>query len=294
MNAKRTIAVILLAAGLVAALGVRAQAAMIAEETFDYPVNPAALNGGIGFSGAWSGNTNAIAAPGWTYPGLPAAGNRFHRDPNSSSNQEYVRLFDVGAGSLADLAGVVSGGKIGADGSTVWMSFLARKDTTSPDGRWPWLSFGTHDGSSARTAVGRSEQTDYWTVTGATRHTNQVSTTPPHTFFLAKVDYQAGNDDVNVWMNWDLSQGEPDPLVNLPDFSGSSNQALDRLTLRWGGVNVNASGMFDEFRMATTYGEAVGERAQDEDIPEPCTLVLAAMGLLGLGRYARRRQVRTA
>ena len=32
------------------------------------------------------------------------------------------------------------------------------------------------------------------------------------------------------------------------------------------------------------------EGGPDGDIPEPCTLVLAAMGLLGLGRYARRRR----
>jgi len=167
MNARWTTVVILVTAGLVAGMAVTTEAALIAEETFDYAVNPATLDGGTGFSGAWSGNTNAIGTPGWTYPNLPTAGNRFLRDPNSSSNQIHARLFDVGAGSPADTAGVVSGGKIGADGSTVWMSFLARKDTTSPDGRWPWLSFGTYDGSSARTAVGRSEQTDYWSVTGS-------------------------------------------------------------------------------------------------------------------------------
>jgi len=268
MNARWTTVVILVTAGLVAGMAVTTEAALIAEETFDYAVNPATLDGGTGFSGAWSGNTNAIGTPGWTYPNLPTAGNRFLRDPNSSSNQIHARLFDVGAGSPADTAGVVSGGKIGADGSTVWMSFLARKDTTSPDGRWPWLSFGTYDGSSARTAVGRSEQTDYWSVTGSTRHTNHVSTTAPHTFFVAKIDYQAGNDDVNVWMNWDLTQGEPDPNVNAPDFSGSSNQSFDRLTLRWGGVNVNAQGMFDEFRLGTTYGDAVGGTVIEPPAPE--------------------------
>jgi len=196
-------------------------------------------------------------------------GNRFFRDPGSTANQEHTRLFDVGAGSPADLAGVVSGGKIGADDTTVWMSFLARKDTTSPDGRWPWLSFGTYDENSntARTAVGRSEQTDYWTVTNATRNTNLVSTTDPHTFFLARIDYKAGNDDVNVWMNWDLSQGEPDPAVNAPDFNGSSDQTFDRLILRWGGVDVNAAGMFDDFRLATTYADAVGGTAVEPPPP---------------------------
>ena len=288
MNAKRAIAMILLTAVMVSALAVRAEAVMIAEETFDYPVNPATLNGGSGFSAAWVGNTNAIGTPGWTYPGLPAAGNRFLRDPNSTSNQYYYRMLDVSAGSAADLAGVVSGGKIGADGSTVWMSFLARKSATSPDGRWPWLSLGTYDGTSARTAVGRSDQTDYWTVSGSGRNTNLVSTTPPHTFFLAKIDYQAGNDDVNVWMNWDLSQGEPDPNVNSPDFDGSSNQTFDRLTFRWGGVNSNAQGMFDEFRLATTYGEAVGETA-DGIIPEPLTMLGVFAGIAGIGGYLRKR-----
>jgi len=299
MNAKWTIGVILLTAVMVSALAVRAEADVIAEETFDYATSAPSLNGGTGFSAAWSGGAtgaNAIGTPGWTYPGLPTVGNRFYRDPGSSSNQQYERLFDLGVGSAAATAGLLDGsGNIGADGTTVWMSFLARKSATSPDGRWPWLGFGTRNGGTDATVVGRSETTSFWTVNSATRNTTLDSTTAPHTFFLAKVDYNAGGDDLNVWMNWDLAQGEPDPLVNSPDFvDNNSDRSMDRAILRWGGVNVNAQGMFDELRLATTYGEAVGESIEEGEVPEPCTLVLAAMGLLGLGRYARRRQARTA
>ncbi len=263
MNFRSTTTVILLTVGLLAAMAPGAKATLIAQESFDYTTSAATLDGGVGFAAAWTGGAtggNAIGTPGWDYPGLPAVGNRFFRDPGSSANQQYERVFDLTPGSAAATAGLLDGnGKIGADDTTVWMSFLARKSETSPDGRWPWLGLGTRNGGTDAITVGRSETTSFWTVNSATRNTNLDSTTDPHTFFVAKVDYKAGGDDLAVWMNWDLSQGTPDPNVNTPDFvDNNSDRSMDRAILRWGGVSVNAQGMFDEFRLATTFADAVG------------------------------------
>jgi len=47
---------------------------------------------------------------------------------------------------------------------------------------------------------------------------------------------------------------------------------------------------WDEVRFGETWADVTPAAGPEGEVPEPCTLVLAAMGLMGLGGYARKRR----
>ena len=132
---------------MVLALAPAANAALIAEDGFNYPAGAIITESGQGWRAGdiWSGGAQAVA-PGLTYTGLPNAGVNMYE----GSGQHY-RYIDTGAGSLAATAGVVDGsGQIGADGTTVWMSFIGKKDTAN------WGGVSPYRGGSEQHFIGKN------------------------------------------------------------------------------------------------------------------------------------------
>jgi hypothetical protein len=263
---------------VVLAVGTPSFAGLIAEDGFDYPAGTITTQGGQGWRAGdiWSGSAQAVA-PGLTYPDLLSVGANTYQ----GSGQHY-RYIDTSAGSLAAAAGVLDGSNnIGADGSTVWMSFIGYKDTASWGGVSPY-----RDGSEQHFIGHNGGGTHNWGVIpygdgGGGIHS---STKSAHTDSLVvlKWDFTSGTDTTQMWVNPVIANGEAglgaaDVTVTRTGFS------FNRIRLGNGGGLLTV----DELRLGTTFADVTPTSI----IPEPATLLVWSL-LAGLGLAAswRRRK----
>ena len=244
--------------GLLAAVlciaGWQARGAPVAYEGFngtDYANGVAlgGLNGGTGWSGAWSANSSCqISSAGMAYASGPSillvTGGKLQCLGGSGE-----RIIATGIGSPARKAGVVdASNNVGADGTSVWVSFLGECPVADSDFG---ISF-TRSGASVAfpqtgiIGLGGAEQWRFWpqaNLTGVSATTKVL--------LVWRLDFGSGNNDYcRVWINpvpgtvpsdasASLSGGGGDWSFNRIDFGGGSSTTL------W----------FDELRIGTTYAD---------------------------------------
>src|SRR4051794_28465892 len=195
------------AAALILGGSSRALATPIASESFDY-TNGAALagqNGGTGWSAGWTGNTGGplVSSPGMSSSTVQTSGLK------TSLANSNVGAFRVPTSSPD------------ADGSTVYISFLAQQ-TSSGTGGYSGLSLfsGT---STEQLFLGRATSTANWGVdpragTGAVQSTTPAAA---QSLLVARIDFGAGttggNEHVRLYVN-PSAAGEPAVAdVDLPN-----------------------------------------------------------------------------
>jgi MYXO-CTERM domain-containing protein len=280
---------------------------LIASESFDYAarnwgtdatarpngggVN--ALNGGHGWLSAWA-DTGArfggIAVPG---PGfgtgisgdsrtaplaftdaagasVQAAGGQYRGAFGTSSTS--LRQIDTSRVNPSMLA---SNGQIGADGSEVWVSFLAQSfaaaGTSGSTQRFAYLQLG----SNLRLGKLDNSPTGNWGVQDASAggqiafsslaSNNQV-------MYLAKIEFRNGAELVSIWLNpTSLTNqallGAPSMQIPVANFTFADLSIINRYSTD-----------FDEIRLGTSFRSVV---------PTP-----GAAGVLGLGAIAAFRRRR--
>jgi hypothetical protein len=256
-------------------------AALIAYEGYDYAVgsNIVGETGGSGWANAWSGSTPSatvgdrdVQSPGSTYPGLSTVGNKAFI---SATNQTQRTL---------------SAGALGLDDETIWVSFIGQR--AGPNNiRFFGVSFyqGTTDSANERFTIGEpsNNNNDLWGAhfTSTAQGRVEAAGAPINTesLLLARIDYQpSANDNLYLWVNPDLSLGEPD--IGTADASsiGLWNLAFDILSTRAGTTSSGNHGAayFDEIRIGDTFYDV---------IPEPGALMLALVSLSCMGLRGRRR-----
>ncbi len=132
------------------------QAALISYEGFEYTAN-ASLNGrtgGTGWQSGWSGANNVmITTPGRTFPGLATTGNSVR----TFSNLPLIRPF-----TTTGFTTLRTAGRFGLDGTELWLSFLARRETnfTSVD----YGGVTLLDGASQELFVGCTSAGSHWSL----------------------------------------------------------------------------------------------------------------------------------
>jgi hypothetical protein len=247
---------LLILGGLIAvALTARpSYAILIASDSFDYaPGNLAGQNGGTGFNVGWTstGGTAQVQTPGLTYPALNTVGNKAFI---SASNQNWRTL--------------TAGGQ-GTGDSTLWISFIGQR-TGANNIRFFGVSFYGGDVATAaneRLTIGENStnSNDTWGAhfTSAAGGRVEVAGAPVNTqsLLLARIDYHAAaNDDFYLWVNPNLSLGEPSIGTAGASSVGAFNLAFDRLSLRAGTSNGGNIGeaIYDELRLATTFADLAG------------------------------------
>jgi hypothetical protein len=242
------------------------RAVLVASDSFDYAMgNLATQNGGTGFSSAWTAGTAQVQTPGLSYPLLNTAGNKVFV---SASNQTWRSL---------------TSGMQGTDDSTLWISFIGQR-TGVNNIRFFGVSFyGGDVGTSAneRLTIGENSNnaSDTWGAhfTSAAMGRIEVPGASVNTqsLLLARIDFHAGaNDDFYMWVNRDLSQGEPAIATAGASSVGAFNLAFDRVSLRAGtlsGGNL-AEAFYDELRVGTTFADVapvicgLGDADCDNDV----------------------------
>lgn len=240
---------------------------MLAYEGFNYTTGSAnltGLSGGFGWSGSWRGVNNGASSvlagslvAGANAPAgydLLSAGNAV-LTPN---NTRTGRRVDTSAGGSFGAAGYVDGnGKIGADGKTIYLSFMQQ-----PNGTDVYYEFEFH----------RDDLGDPGRIAGIgnDRGGNNVNLRAPndtHTvigpgntgvnFYVVRIDFKDGNDDVFVYRN---VTSATEPLTPTLVVSNAADLSFDGISLGafvGGGRTVT----HDEVRIGQTWADVVSPGA---------------------------------
>ena len=251
---------------LAALLAVRAAAAPIAYDGFDYsPGDLVGQSGGTGdWKNSWSGDSDIdVILGGWSY--VDSLGNSLEVSGNR-----------IGLGSGSDTKKVERqlNQKLGSVTETVWLSVLLQgsggSDVTNislGDG----LFVGQGDKDSGSTTIWLSDQDGLIDDSGISA--------AAQSFLMVRVDFQAGDEDVWVWIDPNL---DTEPGILTADASGTLKDfETDFVRAQLSNPN---SGL-DEIRFGFNWFDALGKT------PEPDTALLLGLGLVGLSLHSRRRRV---
>lgn len=288
------------------ALTTSAQAQLLAYESFNYtPGSFFATSGGTattatGFTGnlAWDyGTTSAsiLQSGSLSYTDGSMAlvtSNNFYENGHGRLSS----TFDLSGGG--PFAAYLESGRIGANGTTIYLSFIYQKTTTSTAGfasglelfRGGYndpgrvLSLNTWSGHSVadyHLTVGEGANGGSW-AGGAASSTNADLgfVTAAATFFVIRIDFGAGTDTARIYAN-PLLSSEPGSATGQVS---ASDLSFDRIaSSTFSGA---PSGYLDEIRVGTTYLSVAAATA----VPEPATAA-ALLGAAALVLAALRRRV---
>ncbi|MCC6683192.1 MAG: PEP-CTERM sorting domain-containing protein [Phycisphaeraceae bacterium] len=252
-------ATVVMTAGLFFAAS--ASADLLLYEPFDYASGPiTGLSGGSGdWTDGWSGSSYAVTASSLTLPNMPFAVSGGHIAGTSTTNRNFTTI-DT---SVAQ---------------TLYMSYLVKRTGFNPTGTsGQWADAHLRGGSTGFVQVMRgtttSSQTHGIIAQGGTTDVGGDANSENPYFFVIKIVLNNGSPDemyANVYSDGaDIPAGEP-VSWQYAITNANVTDNVGKVTF-WSGTLSGFAAYFDEYRLATTYGEAV-------PVPEP-----AALGLLGAG-----------
>jgi len=247
---------------LLAGIGLSSgRAALLAYEGFDYPAGGlTAMNGGSGWNGGWQtvNNGSGIVVAG----NLLAGGNAPNSfDARSAGNLALInnntrsgRWLDCSPGGPFGLNGYVSNGRIGADGTTLYLSFLQQPGSTLK-----FYEFELHRADLGDPGRIGGIGNDFNSTTVNFRAPNTVQTpmgwgSTNVSFYVLRIDFKAGNDDVYVYRNpTGNTEADNEPVLTMlavadMSFDGISLAAFDN------GLTVK----HDEIRLGQTWNDVLG------------------------------------
>ncbi|MGC3958528.1 MAG: hypothetical protein QM813_11480 [Verrucomicrobiota bacterium] len=219
------------------------------------------LNGGVGWSNSW---VNVAGGGGVVISNNLALGNQGTAgfDARSLGNSAFVgnarragRFLDRAAnGNFGSRGYVDSNGRIGADGKTLYVSFLQQ-----PNGATLFYEFEFHRsdlGDPGRIA-GIGNDFNSTTVNLRAPNAKQTPLGLGNTnvnFYVLRIDFKAGNDDVYVYRN-PLGSAEADnePVLTMASVSDMSFDGIS-LAAFVGTTTVK----HDEIRLGETWGDVLG------------------------------------
>ncbi|MEZ6133008.1 MAG: DUF4347 domain-containing protein [Planctomycetaceae bacterium] len=249
--------------------------ALNAYESFDYSAGTLeAANGGTGFANGWTrtGGTSAdVISTGLTGPaGLPA-------DQGGAAEMGTVLVFSQSRDLNTTL---------GADGTTVWFSFLLQ-----PDGTTGGLSLVIGDGDGATNTVNIGTSGNDFLVgpdgNGSGSKITGAVVSGQTYFLVVQVDFAAGNDTVTLYLDPTAGVSAPDSLpAATAQLTTADLGTFTQIGLLGGFLGNNS--VIDEIRVGDTFADVAGgaasstvtARADNYTTSENSALTIAASGVL--------------
>jgi fructan beta-fructosidase len=241
-----------------------AVAGLLAYEGFDYPVG-SSLNGqsgGMGWSNGWvdvSGNAGETVVSGLAAGDNAPAGfdSRSVGDAAQVSNDSRAgRWLDCSTNGCFALAGYLnSSGDIGASGKTLYLSFLQRPSSPAQFYEFEFHRGDLNDGG--RIAGIGNDLANATTVN--LRMPNSVQTpfalgNTNVNFYVVRIDYHGGNDDVYVYNNpTGLSESDNQPALTMLGVGDMSFNGISMGAYLNGVIVQN-----DEIRLGETWASVLG------------------------------------
>ena len=141
---------------------------------------------------------------------------------------------------------------IGKDNSTIWLSFIAQSfDERCGNQRCGYVYLGEYDYGLKIGKLG-SIPTGHWAIEGRTKDSgssfriNDYHLSGQMTFFVVKIEFLQGPEQISVWLNPPLEDEsnipEPDLQIKIPDFR------FDEI-----GIYSTYSTDFDEIRLGSSF-----------------------------------------
>jgi hypothetical protein len=242
-----------------------ALAGLLAYEGFEYPTGNSlpGQGGGIGWSNVWvdvSGNASEVVvsglAAGVNAPmGFDArsSGNAAYVNSNSRSGR-WLDCSPTGNFGLADF--LDANGNIGANGKTVYISFLQQPNIANNN--FYEFEFHRNDlGDPGRIGgigcdVANSAQV-YLRAPAATQTPLGVADTNVN-FYVLRIDFKAGNDDVSVYRNPTGSlESDNEPVLTMLTVADMSFDGIS-MAAYLNGMTVS----HDEIRIGKTWASVLG------------------------------------
>lgn len=224
----------------------------IAYESFNYPLGERlkGQNGGSGWAGAWDvadGNGTPLDI---SQSGVITSGLRY-RDLFGNDLITGGGAWQTDAGVLRGQALRAGSASFGAAGTSRWVSFLVRQANPSSDINVATATLGTGHVSGDSVLTG-GFGSDLSAFVGCFLCTASNAAIPSFgagsvLMVLMRVDFAAGGDTLNLWLNPPLDPERALGLPTLTSSSGNFEDVINGLTLAWGD---NRSFTFDELRIA--------------------------------------------
>lgn len=244
--------------------GGRLSAVPIAYDDFNYTtgndLNGQSGGGSFGFSDSWSGDTSfdigsgSLASP----TGQPVGA------ANSVTSTAFAANRDIHRTLTAPL---------GASNTTAYFSFLLRPEGILHQGFADgWFGFVLQGGFPVYVDMGSFTNQYGVEVSGTSSLSSTAAVVGETTFIVLRIDFTAGVDPARIYIN-PLPGNEP----NVADAAVLGNGIGVVTTV---GLTGPGAYRFDTLKVGTTWADVA-------PVPEPSTIVLIAIGCLGLLTMAR-------
>lgn len=244
------------------------QDVLLSEESFLYaPDTLHKLNGGSGFSGGWNVQNNNVAIPGYevasstpiVYPQIKKTGN------HAIGGRDYLtaaRGFNLtSTGPFVDY--LKPTGIIGKDGTTMWLSFLLRKEKDNNEKVFFGLSTSDQPYSESNnifmagfwSSSSIREGVKYWTLkvdTNQYKVTNKPIVVGEAALFVAKIQFGT-IDTITLFINPTELEIENGTLPSTFDARGFTGKDLGIRALALYLGQSPGNGAFDELRIGNSY-----------------------------------------
>lgn len=224
-------------------------------DSFDYTTGAtlSGSNGGSGWSTSWrDDSTMQVSDTQLSYTdgnavSLVTNGN-IASTPTGMTGFRIRRDFDTSGGSALAAAGLVDGnGNIGADGTSVYMSFLIKRD--NPNSGW-WALEWRRDGDadSDRTWLFRSDYA--LNIAGGNTIASGLGNSSNTHFIVMRVDYGATEDTIHLYVDPDLDAEPSSATITMT----GADLSFDRFAIADYGAT-SQEVQLDEYRMAATWNQ---------------------------------------